>query len=79
MKLPELKAALQKLQSDRPDLFEGVLVVSHYEKITNVPGFIDSHITALEANPGNRTFMPFYDRLVRLHEILTEKAKGNLN
>jgi hypothetical protein len=42
MKLLELKKALEKLQADRADLFEGVLVVSHFEKITNVPAFIDS-------------------------------------
>lgn len=74
MKLFELKAALSKLQSGRPDLFEGELQLNGHERIVNIPAFIDSHITALEANSGNRTFLPFYERLMRLYEILSEKG-----
>ena len=38
--------------------------------ITNVSLMINSHVKMLEANPGNRTFMPYYDRLVMLLTIL---------
>ena len=38
--------------------------------ITNVSVMINSHVKMLEANPGNRTFMPYYDRLVVLLTIL---------
>jgi len=40
--------------------------ISKCELITNVPQMIDSHIKMLKGNPGNRLFMPYYDRLLLL-------------
>ncbi len=40
--------------------------ISKCELITNVPQMIDSHIKMLKGNPGNRLFMPYYDRLILL-------------
>lgn len=38
--------------------------------ITNVGEMIKSHVKILDANPGNRAYMPYYDRLVMLLAIL---------
>ena len=40
--------------------------ISKCELITNVPQMIDGHIKILKGNPGNRLFMPYYDRLLLL-------------
>ena len=40
--------------------------ISKCEVVTNVPQMIDSHIKILRSNPGNRLFMPYYDRLMLL-------------
>ena len=40
--------------------------ISKCELITNVPQMIDSHIKILKGNPGNKLFMPYYDRLLLL-------------
>ena len=40
--------------------------ISKCEVVTNVPQMIDSHVKTLRGNPGNRLFMPYYDRLLLL-------------
>lgn len=40
--------------------------ISKCEVVTNVPQMIESHIKILKGNPGNRLFMPYYDRLLML-------------
>ena len=40
--------------------------ISKCEVVTNVPKMIDSHIKTLRGNPGNKLFMPYYDRLMLL-------------
>jgi hypothetical protein len=40
--------------------------ISKCEVVTNVPQMIDSNIKTLRGNPGNRAFMPYYDRLLLL-------------
>ena len=40
--------------------------ISKCELITNVPQMIDSHIKILKGNPGNKLFMPYYERLILL-------------
>lgn len=44
--------------------------LSNCEKITDVKGFVETHIGMLRANSGNKTFKPYYDRLKALKEIL---------
>jgi hypothetical protein len=39
-------------------------------KIADIPKMIESHFTVLRANPNNKTYEPFFDRLVRLREII---------
>lgn len=38
--------------------------------ITNVPKFINSHLASIKANNGNRTFLPYLDRLRRLKQMI---------
>jgi len=38
--------------------------------ITDVPKFIESHITPVKANNGNRTFVPYLNRLQELKQVL---------
>jgi len=42
-----------------------------WEKIENVPLFIESHFATVKANNGNRTFLPYLNRLQELKQILT--------
>lgn len=35
--------------------------------------FIDSHLATLKNNPKNRTFKPFYDRLLAYYHIINKK------
>ena len=46
--------------------FPDKVKISKCEVVTNAPQMIDSHIKILKANPGNRLFMPYYDRLLML-------------
>lgn len=40
------------------------------EKSIDVGLFIDNHIAILRANSGNRTYLPYYNRLLALTKIL---------
>lgn len=40
--------------------------ISKSELITNVPQMIAGHLKVLKGNPGNKLFMPYYDRLLML-------------
>jgi hypothetical protein len=40
--------------------------ISKCELITNVPQMIAGHLKVLKGNPGNKLFMPYYDRLLLL-------------
>jgi hypothetical protein len=40
--------------------------ISKCELITNVPQMIAGHLKILKGNPGNKLFMPYYDRLLLL-------------
>lgn len=39
--------------------------------ITDVPTFVKSHLTTVKANNGNKTFLPYLNRLQELKQILT--------
>ena len=38
--------------------------------INDVEKFIDSHVSILEYNKGNKTFVEYYNRLLKLNELL---------
>jgi hypothetical protein len=46
--------------------------LSQCETITDVKKFVRSHLDVLKANSGNPAYMPFYERLLKLKEILTK-------
>lgn len=65
MKLPELKKRLSRFSN-----YENEVQLNGETKVTNVGKMISTHVSMLEANPGNRTFLPYYERLVLLLTIL---------
>lgn len=44
------------------------VTLSQCEVIVDVEKFVVSHISALESNPGNKTYLPYYKRLIALIE-----------
>jgi hypothetical protein len=46
------------------------IMLAHSEMITNIPLFVEGHLTVVKANNGNRTFLPFFNRLELLKEHL---------
>ncbi len=60
MKLQVLKEKLLRIDLSKFDNF----YISKHEKITDANNFIETHISFLERNKGNRTFKPYYDRLL---------------
>jgi len=58
---------LARLEKELKEMkFPKQVRISKGELITNVPKMIDSHIKILKGNPGNKLFMPYYDRLLML-------------
>jgi hypothetical protein len=45
--------------------------LNHYTTITNIPLFLDSSLTIVKANNGNRTYLPYLNRLRELKTLLT--------
>lgn len=42
-------------------------------KIVGFKKFIETHIATLRANSGKRTFLPYYERLIKLKELIKNK------
>ena len=61
----ELKKRLQPFMS-----MDNQVRLNNESMITNVGKMIDSHVRILEANSGNRTYMPYYDRLIMVLTLL---------
>lgn len=38
--------------------------------INDIKKFVSSHLDALKGNTGNRTYLPYYNRLVELYRLL---------
>lgn len=51
--------------------------LSKWEYITNVPVFIESHLGYLKNNSGNIHFLPYYERLIELKEILIKNKQND--
>ena len=45
-----------------------------FYKITNVSKMINSHLALLKANPGNARYLPFWNRLVAVHDKIKNKC-----
>ena len=63
LKQLEVYFIIKQLNSDTIYLEEGTTLI-------NQDKFVKSHISALKANSGNRTFLPFYDRLIKFYKII---------
>jgi hypothetical protein len=70
MKLPELKEFFNR------ELPKEVRI-SECEFIQDVPKFVKSHISALENNK-NKTFIPYYLRLIKLYNIINADTKPKI-
>lgn len=51
------------------ELTDDIIDLDGCTVITNLTTFVNSHIKALESNPNNKTFMPYYDRLLKLYKL----------
>jgi len=67
MKVPlsEIKEYLQKNEAPTQ------LQLNECTFIGNTKTFIDTHFSILERNKGNKTFMPYYDRLNEFYKKIT--------
>jgi len=50
--------------------------LNSYSTITDCSLFIESHFATVKANNGNRTFLPYLNRLQELKQVLTMNSKG---
>jgi hypothetical protein len=57
---------------------EGQVRLNVCSTITNIPAFIASHLATIKANNGNRTYLPYLNRLkeIKLHLELINLAKA---
>ena len=51
--------------------------ISPCETILNIELFDQTHLTAIKNNSGNKTFKPYYDRLVKLYKLLNLEWDAN--
>lgn len=65
MKLKELKEHLFRINLNRG------LQLTPQEKITNLEQFVKTHVSILESNPGKARYKPYYDRLLKVYQILS--------
>lgn len=64
----ELKEELKKISR-----FPKKLRISDQEIITDIPKMINTHISVIEANPKKRRFLPHYNRLLKVYELLSKE------
>jgi len=63
--LSELKKRLAPFRN-----YDNEVQISPEAKVFNVSMMIDSHVSVLEANSGNKTYLPYYERLLMLLKVL---------
>lgn len=51
------------------DYKDGVVKLDDCTKIIDLKKFVDSHISILKKNSGNRRFLPYYERLHKIYLI----------
>lgn len=61
----ELKKRLQPFKK-----LDNQIQLNNETMVLNVGKMIESHTSILDANPGNRVYMPYYTRLVMLLTLL---------
>ena len=63
--IKELEAYFKKI-----DIPTEPIKFNTFSTIENCSLFIDSHLKTVKANNGNRTYVPYLDRLKELREVL---------
>lgn len=53
---------------DGLDEFHEHIVLDQATTIKDVKKFVRTHINALKSNPKNRTFLPYYNRLLKVYK-----------
>lgn len=51
------------------DFIDQEIQIDQCSKITDLKTFVQSHISVLKDNTGNKLFMPYYDRLKKVYLI----------
>lgn len=67
MDLQELKTNLSQIDLSK---YNGMEFMNG--TIIDARRFVDSHISMLEANPKNATFIPYYDRLFEFYQNINK-------
>jgi hypothetical protein len=62
MRLDQLEMELKKIEIPKSIKIKSDLNIIDCKK------FIDSHLTILKANSGNKRFIPYYNRLILFYE-----------
>jgi len=62
MRLDQLEMELKKIEIPKSIKIKSDLNIIDCQK------FIDSHLTILKANSGNKRFIPYYNRLILFYE-----------
>lgn len=66
MRIEELETFFNSIE-----LVNGIRIDFGY--IHNTKLFVETHISMLKGNKGNRRYLPYYDRLKSLHDFLNKK------
>jgi len=67
MKLPELQTFFNSIE-----LPTEPIKLNKAETIIDCKKFVDSHLKYLKGQKGNRLYLPYYDRLLKLYKILNK-------
>lgn len=49
--------------------FKGEIRLDKCTLVTDTKKFVQSHVKALKSNPKNKTYLPYWDRLIKLYKI----------
>jgi hypothetical protein len=64
MRLDQLEIEIKKIEIPKSIKIKSDLNIIDCQK------FIDSHLTILKANPGNKRFIPYYNRLLLFYKTI---------
>jgi hypothetical protein len=67
MTLLELRSFFQNI------VLPETLIINRGETITDIQKCIDGHFKVLEAHPDSKASEPFYDRLIKIKELLSHE------
>lgn len=54
------------------DAIPSKITLNSFTVITNVPKFFDGHISVLKSHPGDRRYIPFYKRLLKVYKMIVD-------